>query len=180
MIEDNESWYDECPKETIKMCSYDDENGVYLSDSEAEVINFDKVKEEFIKPKNLREICSNDVLYYNENENLYYFIEFKNGKIKSETKKNLRTKIYDSYIIFFQKFNLGIESTRINYILVYNEEKNPHSRSSCLSGAIAGRAEKQMVRFGLNKFDGYLFNKMFTVSQDEFEEKFIEKWFSIV
>lgn len=180
MTERDIFWYETCPKETIKQCSFDDDNKEFLSYSEGEVINFDKVKEEFVRPKNLREICSNDALFYNEDEDTYYFIEFKNGKIKSDTKKNIRTKIYDSYIIFLKYFGVEICDTKINYILVYNEDKNPKNVGNAnLSGALASRSNNHIIRFGLNKFKGYIFEEMFTVSQSEFKEKFSDKWFCV-
>ena len=114
---------DEQFKATLKELSKDDTNNEFMTESDEIAINFDKVKDLYIK-----EICPkhkpafNDALKYIDDE--FYFIEFKNGNIKNV--KNAIDKIFESLLIFSDITGKNISHTRNkgNYILVYNYEKS--------------------------------------------------------
>lgn len=65
---------------TFKETSYDKdgEKPGYMTDSQIQVINFDKVKDGYIKNLALSNTpCSNDALYFGK-DNKIFFVEFKN------------------------------------------------------------------------------------------------------
>lgn len=68
---------------TFKETSLDkDENSKeYMTDSQIKVVDFDGVKEDYIRHMKLPSTpCSNDALYISE-AGRYNFVEFKNGKM---------------------------------------------------------------------------------------------------
>ena len=86
--------------------------------------------------------------------------------------------------------DVGISFTReeMDYILVYNEEKNPpdntedrdknhinDSESRCdIARILSEKGGKEFIRFGLNKFKGYCFKDVHTYTKNEFDEKFVK------
>lgn len=186
-------------KTTLMEASEDDKNGEYMTQSTKKVIDFDKVKEEYIKnihPKVTP--ASNDVLMKIDDK--IYFIEFKNGNIKKEI-YNVKRKIFESLLIFSDIIGETISFTRdnVNYILVYNHEKSKkyieriiEERQKCnlnkleddeiqestafdeFTSQMAKLANYHMDIFGLDKqFSKMYFNSVKTYDIDEFNEKFI-------
>lgn len=171
---------------TVKEVSYDKKNKVYMSESNLRVYNFDTIKEWYAKELNNSEtgnkIKSYDALYCDGDH--FVFIEFKNGKIDSKTKKGLRLKALDSFIILcdskteasrlIPSFRGDANYTRekLDYILVYNELKNPHSDAP--KGVIKDIVNKKAnnPRFSLAYLKGYLFKNVYTYTAREFEERF--------
>lgn len=83
--------------DTLKNISYDNINDEYITNSQKVAIDFDKVKNLYNnKNNNSFELKSNDALYIVKN-NIYYFIEFKNGDLKDYKNKLSYTikKIYN-------------------------------------------------------------------------------------
>lgn len=113
-------------KTILKKTSYDKTNKIYMTDSSIEVVDFDKVKEEYCSPLKLNEPPKScDALYLKENK--VFLIEFKNGIVNTF---DVRKKIYDSILLFTDLTNCGISQTRkdIEYILVYDREKNSKNK----------------------------------------------------
>ena len=175
---------------TFKETSIDNDDGKekYMIVSEIKVINFDAVKKEYMKDLGVSEVpCSIDALYTNDNEN-YYFIEFKNGIVKPKI-YNIYNKIYDSLLIFNDITNSTISFCRKNvrFILVYNEEKNNQvidkENSSIqatpsknkIAKSFSNKAKKKFIMFGLEKFEKLYFKEVFTYTEKEFENEFLEK-----
>lgn len=175
-------------KVSIKETSYDDAQNEYMTESQIEVIDFDKVKEEYICTLKLSEPPKScDSLYMNGDEKI--FIEFKNGKVKPF---EVRKKIYDSILIFSDLIKCGISETRaeIEYILVYNHEANKNNKDynfdpktniqesdeyDLLSKIISENAKEHILKFKLNDFKNYLVKNIYTYNKEEFEDKFIKK-----
>lgn len=180
-------------KETSK--DSDSSNPECMTNSEIEVINFDKVKESYIKDMKLSYTpCSNDALYIDKNGELY-FIEFKNGIIKPHTIFNVYNKIYDSLLIFNDIVGKNISFCRehVNFILVYNEGKNlsgnydnenKNSFKDCeiknqdsskarIGKYFYSKAKKKYIRFGLERFEKLYFHEVFTYTEQEFEDSFL-------
>ena len=157
----------------------------YMTHSEIQVVNFDKVKEDYIRDMKLFcTPCSNDALYFGKN-NKVYFIEFKNGVMKKEKVYNVYNKIYDSLLIFNDIVHENISFCRENaiFILVYNESKNPDrvdgvknedSPKAAIGKYFSAKAKKRYVRFGLNKFKKLYFQDVFTYTEKEFENIFLQ------
>lgn len=112
---------------TLKQTSKDDANNEYMTESAETVVNFDKTVKEYCNALHIPTVSSNDALVFRTDNNTVTFIEFKNGYIKDAvTQQKLLKKIYNSLLIFADVTGESISSTRqyLNYILVYNEEKN--------------------------------------------------------
>lgn len=110
---------------TLSKTSWDDKNDVIMTDLQNKVIDFDRVKEEYLKrmEKGPSETpYSNDALF--KIEDTWYFIEFKNGTINLKENVKIFNKIYDSMLIFLETVNKHIDYSRNNiiYVLVFNEE----------------------------------------------------------
>lgn len=172
---------------TLKETSKDKhgENIAFMTESNLEIIDFDGVKDEYICTLNLLETPkSNDALYLNL-EGKWTFIEFKNGKINSNEKFRIRKKIFDSLLIFTDIVEKGISYTRKNmeYILVYNEEKNNDDKSDIevsesrdkIAKSFIKKGGEHYIKYGLEAFQNYCFFKVHTYTKSEFNEKFILK-----
>lgn len=190
-------------KATLKELSKDDIHDEYMTESNEIAINFDKVKDLYIKDINPVHLpSSNDALkYINED---FYFIEFKNGNIRNV--KNIRDKIYESLLIFLDITENTISYTRIkgNYILVYNYQKSkefikkeikkrieqdcnkkldsyevqdsPHFNDFLF--AVSDLAKYNIDFFGLKaRFGKIYFNTVETYDIDEFETNFVSRYF---
>ena len=175
---------------TFKETSYDKdgEEPGYMTDSQIQVINFDKVKDGYIKNLALSNTpCSNDALYFGK-DNKIFFVEFKNGVLDERPRRNFNIckKIYDSLLIFNDIVNKNISFCRENlyFILVYNENKNKReackteqeeSSKAIISKKIHKKAKKKFVRFGLDRFEKLYFKEVFTYTESEFEDAFLSQ-----
>ena len=168
---------------SIKDTSLD--NGQYMTNSEIEVINFDKVKDLYVKDLGLKHVpCSIDAFCCHANT----FIEFKNGNIKDKSECfKIRKKIVDSLLIFTDILNIGISYTRsdIDFILVYNKAKNNVNNTECdgiqesesldsIVKKISELGKEDIIKFGLGDFKKYCFKNVYTYTQEEFEQKFLK------
>lgn len=109
----------------------DGEAPTSMTNSEIQVINFDKVKESYIRNMSLSSTpCSSDALYIGKDEKLF-FVEFKNGVMNKNKIYNVYNKIYDSLLIFNDIVQKNISFCRENlcFILVYNEQKNHYEKN---------------------------------------------------
>lgn len=163
---------------TLEETSYDKANSQYMTHSNFEVVHFDKVKENYIfkktgiPSKNLR---SNDalVILNDEKEPKFIFIEFKNGnldKIYHEEfeHEKIRTKINESLWILNDILDetLSFDKKNINYILVYNKEKN---NNYALKTSSAKKAGKSFLIGGFSRYNVF-FHDVKTVNDDEFKK----------
>lgn len=178
-------------KSPLKETSFDSSNKEYMTQSAIEVINFDKLKEKFvqeIKSNSERKFCSNDALFFCNDDEIY-MIEFKNGKIDDKVIYNLYWKNYDSVLIYMHYNLKDIKSIKdnLNYILVYNEDKNPntegtdekisHSKSRNMIGQnFAKNAKEEFAQFSLGHFKNYTFKEVYTLTTKQFEERFLSQW----
>ena len=129
----------------LKCTSKDHANDQYMTESLRMVVNFDGVKEQYIKINNLSQISikSVDALMQFKKDKPIIFVEFKNGIIFMEenpkngnsTKKiildpeieqEICDKAQDSLLVFNDIVGKNISYTRknVDFILVYNYEKN--------------------------------------------------------
>ena len=170
---------------TLKETSKDDHNGVasYMTDSEVEAINFDNVKNDYVLSLSLSEPPkSNDALFINSPE-LATFIEFKNGYFDKAKEFAVRKKVYDSILILNDIIDKNITFSRnhLDYILVYNESKNPDAKTSYsasesrdfIDKTLLGFGNDRLIKFGLERFQGYCFKNVYTYTEKEFQENFI-------
>ncbi len=179
--------------ETLEVTSYDETNNEYVSNSQIQVINFDKLKESYIhnlptqKPTSFPSSC--DALL--ERNGIWYFIEFKNGSINPNKPHPIERKIYDSVAILLEFVDKHVDYSRthIEFILVYNENKNPlrqnngirtslqsneinesNARESVFQriGNLASEKKYDKPRFGLDRFEKFMLKKVYTVPKSSF------------
>lgn len=146
--------------------------------------------------------CSNDALWLNEKH--ITFIEFKNGKIDGSENNKIIFKLYDSLLLLLDEkldvswyqedFKPNISYTRehMDYILVYNQEKfdkknlTPQTRRgkerqlqdsshrTLMYKTLRNLGKKSLILFGLDRFEGYLFHRVYTMDQVEFENYLLD------
>ncbi len=171
---------------TLKETSKDNHDGstVYMTGSDFEVVNFDDVKTEYAAPLRLSVAPkSNDALLINS-DNFATFIEFKNGIFDRDKEFSVRKKIYDSILILSDIINKNISFTRehLDYILVYNESKNqnpkttynPSESRDLIDKTLLGFGNERLIKFGLERFQGYCFKRVYTYTEKEFEDNFVK------
>lgn len=180
-------------KSSLKETSKDDADKKdikYMTSLELEVIDFDGVKNDYIKDLKLK--CtptSNDALCIMDNE--LYFIEFKNGKMDRKQLGDVKQKVYDSLLIFTDIINKGISYTRknLNYILVYNKYHRPNPNEKLDKGEVQESRAYDVIRKNVNKqgkmesdifllkqpFEGIHLKRVDAFTIEEFEEKFVNE-----
>jgi hypothetical protein len=163
-------------KTTLKKASEDSHGGarMFMTDSLVDVINFDAVKDEYVRNLKVSETPkSNDVLFFHDDGDIY-FIEFKNGKIDRKQACEIRLKIFDSLLIFTDIISKGVSFTReeLNYILVYNEEKNPKEAPG---KHFSKKGNKEFISFDLARFKRLYFKNVFTYTEKKFETCFVSR-----
>lgn len=180
-------WYKQQHKKTLHECSCDGDNGEYMTTSDIQVVDFDDIKDEFCKASLIKSLKSVDSLYFNEDDDILYLIEFKNGRLGRDDTRSyrnqntdismLKEKIYDSFLLLKKEMNFNIEHSQLVYILVYNEEKNKVRASNHKVALHVGNlAKKEVVRFGMSKFENYLFKEVHTLTEVAFEQRYIRQW----
>ena len=178
---------------SLQKTSFDDAHKNPMSKSQLVVYDFDAIKgwfQDTWEKETGREIHlrSNDALYVDVNGQPY-FIEFKNGKLKkrSNTRTELHLKMYESFLIMahemthagrvIQGFEPSVDYSfhQINYILVYNGALNPpHDGKDSIREKV--KAMGNIPRFGLAQYEGFLYRKVYTVTAEEFQRRFVDVW----
>lgn len=171
---------------TLKENSRDD-NGECMTESLYQVINFDAVKREYTKNLHITEEKASSVDAVARFSKDLVFIEFKNGN--NINKQDLRNKARDSLLIFLDitKGDLSYSRNNIDLIIVYNEtikpitkeEENTMIKENAFAITppsfdnivknIYKYAKKELVRFGLDRFQQIFFRSVHTYSKREFE-----------
>lgn len=171
-------------KETLQETSKDDsdpENIQYMTSSAKEVINFDLVKRDYTNQLGISEeaVTSADAITWSEEG--IFVIEFKNGKVNN---RNIKDKVRDTLLIFLDIIGETIEFSRNNmeFIVVYNLEKNPLPNQlkkgevleapsrTAIADYFLGKANKELIRFDLERYEKLYFRKMHTYSEEKFEK----------
>lgn len=174
---------------TLKDTSLDNRNNgtVYMTESTRFAINFDGVKNEYVRGLGLNEIPQSNDALFDDGKGSLIFVEFKNGSITGYLQHDLGKKIYDSTLIFTDITSLQISDMRKNveYFLVYNNSANDNTtnpdliskkssvQSSASFNSIASTFSKygkdEYVCFGLKKFQNYCYKKVHTYTEEEFD-----------
>lgn len=184
---------------TLKECSRDTANSVAMVTSQVRAICFDDVKSQYIvslDPRSRQKIKSFDALLLEKSGDID-FIEFKNGCIDSHDAYEIMQKIFDSLLIFLDVTERTLKDARrqVTFILVYNEKKNKDlqkwefdrqdfliqqapSRVE-LGKILANKADTHFIRFGLERFKGYCFKEVRTLTVTEFDTILNSKIFPI-
>ena len=161
---------------TLRKASLDDTNRVCMCESRLQVINFDKMPNEFSRGKGWAFVPkSNDALYIDDEQ--WFFIEFKNGNVD---KADIYRKAYDSLIMLIEMGiieDLEFPRRAINYILVYNAQKYSKVQVSEARENMYNHfyelANLEERLFEVDKFEGYLFHETHTYTKELFEKNFV-------
>lgn len=84
-------------------------------------------------------------------------------------------KIKDSLLIFCDITKSNISETRkhVNFILVYNQDKETYSRQK-ISSHLSQMAGDNLINFGLQKYKNIYFKEVYTYSKEFFNSKIDE------
>ena len=167
-------------KEKISKVSKSDKES--FIDSDIEIINFDKIKEDYCTNKKLKEVpSSNDGLYISKDKKVI-FIEFKNAKAEVIKEYDLGKKNYDSICILSDILDISIRELRrrTKYVLVYSSEKNSiiDFGQALLKKNSPPNNELESKKkncFGQKKFLNYLYYAVEAINDKEFKEKYLGK-----
>lgn len=153
-------------KDSIRNISYDESNQEYMSNSKQEIFNFDKVKCNFankyyIKPPKSVDGCM-------QKENSVILIEFKNGNIDGDCKKDVCDKIFSSMSILSIIVDEKISNLKhkCQFILVYNQNKNGDLN---IYSNLNKDANQHSKVFDLSGYEKLCFNKTYILSENKFE-----------
>lgn len=174
-------------QQTLKNISIDDhdlKNPEYMTESDYIAVNFDKVKEEYVRRHGLYyHPKSSDAIV--EKDGKITIIEFKNGNIDRELVKAIREKMLSSVVMYCDLENRTPTFTRenVDFILVYNYDKNPFKANQIknsrwkddLRKGLYKKAKLRFKQFGLEQFEGYIFKNVYTYSMRDFKTEFTDK-----
>ncbi len=177
---------------TLKETSLDnrDEQQKYMTLSTRKAVNFDGVKEEYVKLLGVSEIPKSNDALFDDGKGYLVFVEFKNGFMDRLKQFAVRKKVYDSALIFTDITSTGISYMRdhVKYILVYNETVNrcntldedlkkkqkttvqPSPSFDSFAKNVGKCANEEYVCFGLKMFQNYCFKEVHTYTEAEFDD----------
>lgn len=153
----------------VSLDDSDKNNPVNMVDADKDiskdiVIDFDDVKTDFCSKfhKSNEVFKSADALFYSKTKNKLIFVEFKNGKVR-----DVKTKLKDSLLVLSNilDVNLGFCREHLEYIVVYNYEKN---KKYVEQGKDKYRKEEQNKSQSLSKeyIEGFV-KPLFRLAKDE-------------
>jgi hypothetical protein len=146
----------------------------YLTSSKHKAIGFDNYVHsiaEPLVPHNRPKSC--DVLIKINND--YYFIEFKNGRIKEEPDGyEIREKVLESLLLFLGEIDQTISYSRKNccFILVYNANATGNSKKP--KGLIKIENKIDLLTH-IKKYEIIYMKRTYIFSNAEFDKYFIKK-----
>ena len=171
-------------RESLRETSKDDSdpNDIqYMTSSETEVVNFDLVKRRYVNGFGLSEDAITSVDAIVPLEDRVLFVEFKNGQVNN---RNIKDKARDSLLVFLEIIgeNIAFSRSNIDFIVVYNLEKNPLPRQVqkgqlqetpsrvSIADHFMGKAGKEFIRFDLERYERLYYRNIHTYSKEKFEE----------
>ena len=169
----------------------------YMTDSEIQAVNFDDLVNAYAKEFHVSPMpASNDALL--QVDDVYFFIEFKDGNMQSEI-HGVKRKIFESLLILGDVLGKTISFARENvvYVLVYNEAKSaqfierlkenhlgkneyiPSKSQFEIMNRIGKLAKIYPDVFGLrSQFEGLYFKKVYSCNKTDFNDHFISEYLS--
>ncbi|MDR1469897.1 MAG: hypothetical protein LBT00_11445 [Spirochaetaceae bacterium] len=149
--------------------------GVFMTSCRKKVVNFDKFKDSVVKQYALNNSPNSCDALYMHNEQEWFLIEFKNGKIDEKKVFQIRGKIFQSLLLLTEQLDKTICFTRENldFILVYNEDiaRIEIGKSLC---KLANDAP--FFPFGLEGLQKLYFKKVSVWTKKEFDSNFVQEY----
>ena len=133
----------------------------YMTESSTPVVNFDVVKNQYIRGLSVPEAPSSNDAFFVDSNGEMFFIEFKAGRINEKKFYKVRLKLYDSLLILTDIIGRGISFTRqhLNYVLVYDESINPNQENDAAFQATPSR-EQMSSRYMKKGGDEFIRGRM--------------------
>ncbi len=154
---------------SLTKCSLDSDHCKSLIDDESEIVNYDAVKNEYVR-LNLKGCqcspCSVDGLFIDSGKN-YVFVEFKAGDVKI---KELVQKIYDSALIFIDKDVVSTKWLREKacFVLVTNN----HDPRRELAKLGSKHSSKPFRPYIPEHIEGFFYKRVMVMTSDEFKRTY--------
>lgn len=157
-------------RKSLKELSKDTANSEYMTESSLDAIDFDTVKESYTHKLKLSRANAFSVDAILCKNNKIIFIEFKNGFMEKSTIQNVHNKIRDSLLLCNAITDINVRTTQkeAEFILVYNERKNNSKKN--ITNSIMKKAKKEMILFGLQRFETLYFKDVHTYTKQEFKQ----------
>lgn len=168
-------------RDSLKNCSMDTKNDEFMTESELQVVNFDKVKSLYIADLGLQDSKAHSVDAFVKGKNgSFYFIEFKNGDI-SGIKNEIHLKIRDSLLLICDICKKEISDTRkdITFVFVYNEEKANFSRQDKIAIAKANSSGHVCSWWDLDKIQDVFVKNVLIYDREQLNKKLLPDLISI-
>ncbi len=168
-----------CPgkRTSLKETSYDFAHDEYMTESNIAVIDFDKVKTDYMnKHKHSEEDAKSVDAIARGKDGILYMIEFKNGKFKNEA-DNIREKVKDSLLILFDLCKKRLEDARkeIVFVLVINSSHAALTEQDKLAILGANKSGKASTVCKLDRIARVFVKKVLIYDRDELEIKLLSK-----
>lgn len=184
-------------RESLRETSKDDSdpNDIqYMTSSETEVVNFDLVKRHYVNGFGLSENAITSVDAIVPLEDRILFVEFKNGQVNN---RNIKDKARDSLLVFLEIIgeNIAFSRSNIDFIVVYNLEKNPLPRQVqkgqlqetpsrvSIADHFMGKARKEFICFDLERYERLYYrnrNEVVPLSRDTSQSNYRRGIMSLV
>lgn len=159
----------------MKNCSKDTKNDEFMTESELQVINFDKVKSAYTADLGLQDSKAHSVdAFVRGKDGSFYLIEFKNGDI-SRKQNEIHLKIRDSLLLICDICKKEISNTRedITFVFVYNEEKANITMQDRIAIAKANSSGHACSWWKLDKLEKVFVKKILIYDRDMLEKKLL-------
>lgn len=186
---------------TLGDASVDSTNHTQMIDSSPPVVNLDEVAKEYADEGRFQGFHSTDALVcgrivlpesQDDVSDIVALVEFKNGRLTSESGKpnkdvdGIKMKAYCSVLLLMDltSASLGEFRESVDYVLVYNPLKNKAGSVKGVAVSSTGsldvmaqhlhdKANKRFVRFGLHALEGFCFNRVYTLTTEEFKNNYL-------
>lgn len=157
---------------------------VFMTSSTKPCFSFDDIKSDFAVKNNIsQQPRSADALFINDKKDYVAFIEFKNGTLNPKEVFEIHEKMYCCSVILSNiiKKPTDFIKENIDFYIVYNGQKNsagitPSPSRDIIAKSISGLAHRKIVEFNVGKFERFLFRKVYTYTEEEFERLFVRKY----
>ena len=165
---------DECIT-SLKDVSRDSSNGVYPTESDLRVIDFDKAVKRYVKSIPFRPNNglppSADALIPQDNGSIV-LIEFKNCEVGDSVLSAVRTKAFSSLVALNEMCGISTAQARtmVDFVLVYRKA-SPKWDTRRL---ICQRTGAKFTIGGLDAYEGYCFREVRSCLFSEFEASFLQ------
>ena len=186
---------------TLRDASVDSTNHAWMIDSSFPAVCLDEVAGSYARENRFQKVHSTDALVCGRvaapepqdgGDEVVALVEFKNGALVSDSGKpnraadGIKMKAYCSVLLLMELTGVSLGEFRksVDYVLVYNPLKNEASSVKSVAVSSTGsldalaqhlhnKAHKRFVRFGLHTLEGFCFNRVYTLTADEFKSCYL-------